>query len=91
MYPNIPLPPQTPQTMETHSGTGSILGAVLAIYGAVTQPSVVAQIPGKAGAILGALGAASPIVTAGIGVVGALIAARSMPRGSAKVPAVNAE
>lgn len=70
--------------MDKHSGFASWLGAILAIYGAVTQPSVVAQVPGAVGHALGAIGAFSPAVTATIGVIGAVIAARSMPSGSAK-------
>lgn len=70
--------------MDKHSGFFSWLGALLAIYGAVTQPSVVAQVPGAAGHALGAIAAFSPVVTAVIGTVGAVVAAKSMPTGSPK-------
>lgn len=70
--------------MDKHSGFASWLGALLAIYGAVTQPSVVAQVPGAIGHALGAIAGFSPVVTAAIGTIGAVVAARSMPTGSAK-------
>lgn len=69
--------------MNKHTGISAWFGAVLAIYSAITQPSVVAQIPGAVGHALGTV-AVSPIASAIIGTVGAIIAAKSMPRGSAK-------
>lgn len=71
---------------KTH-GRGALLGVALAIYGAVTQPAVVAQIaqhsPTTAG-ILSAISFFSPLVNAGLGSVGAVVAAGSMPPGYPK-------
>jgi hypothetical protein len=67
----------------TH-GRGAVLGAFLAIYGALMQPDVVNAIPGKTGSVLRALSVFSPMVTAGIGSVGAIVAAGSMPPGTPK-------
>jgi hypothetical protein len=68
----------------THSGRWAFLGALVAIYGAVTQPSVANAIGGKTGAVLNAIRFLHPVLTAAVGSLGAVTAAAAMPPGSPK-------
>lgn len=82
--PSLAGQPNNPESMANPSthGRGAVLGAFLAIYGAVMQPQVIAQIPGKAGQIMATLAVFSPLVNAVIGAVGGVVAAASMPPGT---------
>jgi hypothetical protein len=67
-----------------HSGRWAFFGALAAIYGAITQPSVADAIGGKIGAVLNALRILNPVLTAAIGSLGAVTAAAAMPPGTPK-------